>query len=56
MLFGPVLHVGGMPIQAGDKVMMLRNDRRLHVSNDAWWCRRVPTPAVACRSSWPFAT
>ena len=26
-LSGPVLDVGGVPIQAGDKVMMLRNDR-----------------------------
>jgi conjugative relaxase-like TrwC/TraI family protein len=33
MLSGPTLHVAGVPIQAGDKVMMLRNDRRLHVSN-----------------------
>ena len=30
---GPVLDVGGVPIQAGDKVMMLRNDRRLGVRN-----------------------
>ncbi len=33
MLTGPTLHVAGVPIQAGDKVMMLRNDRRLQVSN-----------------------
>lgn len=33
MLSGPTLHVAGAPIRAGDKVMMLHNDRRLHVSN-----------------------
>jgi hypothetical protein len=32
-LSGPVLEVGGVAIQAGDKVMMLRNDRRLGVRN-----------------------
>jgi hypothetical protein len=32
-LTGPVLDVGGVPIQAGDKVMMLRNDRTLGVRN-----------------------
>ena len=32
-LTGPVLDVGGVPIQAGDKVMMLRNDRKLGVRN-----------------------
>lgn len=33
MLTGPTLDVRGIPIQAGDKVMMLRNDRRLAVRN-----------------------
>ena len=33
MLSGPVLDIGGMPIQAGDRVMTLRNDRRLGVRN-----------------------
>ena len=28
-----MLDVGGVPIQAGDKVMMLRNDRKLGVRN-----------------------
>jgi conjugative relaxase-like TrwC/TraI family protein len=32
-LTGPVLDVGGVPIQAGDKVMTLRNDRKLGVRN-----------------------
>jgi conjugative relaxase-like TrwC/TraI family protein len=32
-LDGPTLGVGGVPIRAGDKVMMLRNDRRLGVRN-----------------------
>jgi conjugative relaxase-like TrwC/TraI family protein len=32
-LHGPGLDVGGVPIRAGDKVMMLRNDRRVGVSN-----------------------
>ena len=32
-LTGPVLDVGGVPIQAGDKVMMLRNERTLGVRN-----------------------
>lgn len=32
-LSGPTLHVNGVPIRAGDKVMMLRNDRRLGVRN-----------------------
>ena len=32
-LDGPTLDVGGVPIRAGDKVMMLRNDRRLGVRN-----------------------
>lgn len=32
-LDGPTIDVGGVPIRAGDKVMMLRNDRRLGVSN-----------------------
>ena len=33
LLSGPTLEVRGVPIQAGDKVMMLRNDRRLGVRN-----------------------
>ena len=33
MLTGPTLDVAGTPIQAGDKVMMLRNDRKLGVRN-----------------------
>jgi conjugative relaxase-like TrwC/TraI family protein len=33
MLSGPALEIGGVPIQAGDRVMMLRNDRRLGVRN-----------------------
>lgn len=33
LLTGRVLDVGGVPVQAGDKVMMLRNDRRLGVRN-----------------------
>jgi ATP-dependent exoDNAse (exonuclease V) alpha subunit len=32
-LDGPSLEVGGAPIRAGDKVMMLRNDRKLGVRN-----------------------
>jgi conjugative relaxase-like TrwC/TraI family protein len=32
-LTGPVLDVGGVPIQVGDKVMMLRNDRKIGVRN-----------------------
>ena len=32
-LTGPVLDVGGVPMQAGDKVMMLRNDRKVGVRN-----------------------
>jgi len=32
-IHGPTLTVGGVPIRAGDKVMMLRNDRRVGVSN-----------------------
>lgn len=32
-LHGPTLAVGGVAIRAGDKVMMLRNDRRVRVSN-----------------------
>ena len=32
-LNGPVLDVGGVPIQVGDKVMMLRNDRKIGVRN-----------------------
>jgi conjugative relaxase-like TrwC/TraI family protein len=32
-LTGPVLDVGGVPIRAGDKVMMLRNDRTLGIRN-----------------------
>ena len=32
-LTGPTLDVGGVPIRAGDKVMTLRNDRRLGVRN-----------------------
>jgi hypothetical protein len=32
-LTGPELDVGGVPIQAGDRVMMLRNDRTLGVRN-----------------------
>ena len=32
-LDGPELDVGGVPMRAGDKVMMLRNDRRLGVRN-----------------------
>ena len=33
LLSGPTLEVRGVPIQAGDKVMMLRNDRKLGVRN-----------------------
>ena len=33
MLTGPALEVDGLSFQAGDKVMMLRNDRRLGVRN-----------------------
>ena len=32
-LTGPALEVGGVPIRAGDRVMMLRNDRKLGVRN-----------------------
>jgi AAA domain/TrwC relaxase len=32
-LTGPALDVGGAPIRAGDRVMMLRNDRKLGVRN-----------------------
>lgn len=32
-LTGPALDVGGVPIRAGDKVMMLRNDSKLGVRN-----------------------
>ena len=32
-LHGPVLLIDGVPFQAGDEVMTLRNDRRLHVRN-----------------------
>src|SRR5690606_26409474 len=33
MLTGPTLDMGGTPVQAGDKVMMLRNNTRLRVRN-----------------------
>ncbi len=33
LLHGPTLTVDGTPFQAGDQVMTLRNDRRLHVRN-----------------------
>ncbi len=32
-LTGPALDVGGVPIRAGDRLMMLRNDRKLGVRN-----------------------
>lgn len=32
-LDGPVVEVGGVPMQAGDKVMMLRNDTRIGIRN-----------------------
>jgi ATP-dependent exoDNAse (exonuclease V) alpha subunit len=32
-LHGPVLNVDGVPFQAGDEIMTLRNDRCLHVRN-----------------------
>jgi hypothetical protein len=32
-LDGPIIEVGGVPMQAGDKVMMLRNDTRIGIRN-----------------------